>query len=367
MGSIGAKIPGPPIAPTCSESFELIDFWEAPVTGEVGDYQSLSGDGTFLYWAGARSRTEWYLRKIRISDMTQVASIQRLDENAYDFVSVSVIGDYVYVGLGWSGTNPITPRILKFNKEDLSYVATLILSEGTPSNLPELYPDPTDSNTLWVGAQDVDYNPIIYKINLSTFSVATYRKYTSADFNLTGCGGSPAMAIDSSYLYVFMKYGGRFKVQKVNLDSYSNYFQSQYDEFPRRYLFVANNKIYVVFESWKISRFDTVTLEEDFYYDAFGHQSPDSWVQGLVYFTLHSNRIFVVDVEPTSSLWRFSLDPSAFTKMCLWPVPHVYASDIYACWHYTSPQNRTYIFMADWRGYPTPHSDAIYKVEVYTF
>jgi hypothetical protein len=332
-----------------------------PITEEAGDYQSLTGDGTFLFWVGAQNRTLFHLRKIRISDMEEVASIQRLNENAYDFVSVSVVGDYVYVGLGYSSTNPITPQILKFNKTDLSYVATLILSEGTPSNFPELYPDPTDSNTLWVGAQDVDYNPIIYKINLSTFSVATYRKYTSDDFNLTGCGGSPAMAIDSSYLYVFMKHGGRFKVQKTNLDNYSNYFQSQYDEFPRRYLHVVDNKIYVVFSSKKISRFDAITLEEDYLYDAFWDDSPYSWVEGLTYFPLHPERIFVVDMEPTSSLWSFRIGSSAFQMLYYWQVPYANSSDIYACWSYTDANGREYVFMADWCG---DNPDAIYEVEI---
>lgn len=359
---VGEEEELPPPAPTCAESFVLQELWEAPVTTEIGDYQSLSGDDTFLYWAGARSRTEWYLRKIRISDMTEVTSISRT-ENAYDFVSVSVVGDYVYVGLGWNeGTNPITPRILKFNKANLIYVDTLLLS-GSPKNFAELYPDQTNASILWVGSQKPNafvFYPMIFKVNLSSFSIDSAKEYASPIDN-----GCPAIAMDSTYLYVFMKYGGRFKVLKTNLDSVSNFTEAAFDSTPRRYLRVVETKVYVIFEAYKLSRFNTSDLTEDYYYDAFGSESPSSWIEGLVYFTLHPERIFVVDMEPTSSIWRFSIGASAFTKMCFWAVPHANRRDIYSCWYYTSGANRTYIFMADWRG--ASYSDAIYKIEVLTF
>jgi hypothetical protein len=231
---------------------ELIDTWVCPITAEMGDYQSLTGDGTFLFWVGAQSRTLFHVRKIRISDMEEVASYAG-SGNAYDFASISVVGSYVYLGIGYNSTPSFElPKVLKIDKNAMTLVSSFNLS-GNSAYYPELYPDTYYSDILWIGSMRSSYTPIIHKINLTTFTEVATQVYT-----IGGCdGGSPAICDDETYLYCFVKYGGFFRVKKSDL-SYDGFTDITIEEYPRRWLQHLNGFSYVVQEADKLAKYEFV-------------------------------------------------------------------------------------------------------------
>ena len=332
---------------------KLVDYCVIPEG--LGDWQSLYGDetGTYLYYGAAIDRTKWKLYKIRISDMTIVGSYTG-DGNGWDFMSVIVIGAYAYVSIGAMDYNQ-KPKLFKIDTSSMELVDSLLLWDGVSAHYPELFSDPHDANILWVGSMDDNYKPIIHKIDLSTFTEVDHHLY-----DIAGCdGGSPFLAIDKNYLYVDVKYGGRFKVSKSNLADWSNFVDATDDQFPRRYPFLVNGHEYVLYEAKWLSKINAQDRTQEYYYDLY-----DTWSEGLVHFLSEPEYFYVVDMDlgdGKGGIIKLKDTGTGFEEVYRWEVPYEHQTAIFACWFYETDDGERYIFMADWCGsYP----DTIYKVRV---
>ena len=315
-----------------------------------GYYNSLYGDGEYLYLGTIVDSNNWRLYKIRISDMQIVKTYTGTGDFRYNLF-VIVIGDYIYVG------TEKNPRILKFNKHTLEYIATLNLPSPPAYHCAFLFKDPYDENVLWVGSQGKrgpyeEGIPIILKVDLSTFTVAEYYVYNE----LSNCYGPPCITVGENYLYVDDYNGGRYRVNKSDLSDWSNFVNAPYDICPARYSFVSNGYEYIVYTAFKLSKINLEERTEVYNYDLYEY-----WIIGLVHFDSEPDYFYVIDMDTPQDIFKIKDTGTGFEEVYRWSIPDERSSAIYGCWFYETPEGERYIIIADWTDGP---NDILFKVRV---
>lgn len=233
------------------ENFTVVGKWTGPANWE-GYWLSLAQDDDHVYIAlGLKNVAKCRVYKIQKSDMTTVKYYE-YDGHAWYFNCLIRLGPYLYLGLGEGYYTPkISPRIIKIDKSTMTEVAVLILpgTEATSGDA-NLFVDIDNPNILWCGTtkQSIGppFDPIVYKIDLTTFTVITYRVYTSADFGETNSCASPRFLQDSTWLYTFFYRGGRVKISKADLNVFNSFHSCDDIEWETaRFMYLKEGAIYV--------------------------------------------------------------------------------------------------------------------------
>ena len=127
--------------PDFEQQHVFLEGWCAilPETA-YGDYQSLVGDGEYLYWAGSYDDEDrWTLRKIRIDDMQEVGCLN-VSGYTEGFISTAIVGDYVYVAVeDKSDTAVYDPYLFKIDKHNLTLVDVIPYFSKFPSSILTLH------------------------------------------------------------------------------------------------------------------------------------------------------------------------------------------------------------------------------------